>query len=81
MDSITDDDHETWSRREIKLKHILEEKLDLSSETVIVSAHRVGARPKCKIVATRLFQKKFRLPSNDPLQCCIVNREIVDKLR
>ena len=46
VDSIPEDDQETWSSADIKLKHIVGEKLDLSFAPVIETAHRVGARPR-----------------------------------
>ena len=43
---IPEDEHETWSDTETKVKHVLEGKLHLSFEPEIERAHRIGAKPR-----------------------------------
>ena len=46
IDGIPEEDNESWLNTETKAKEALHEKRNLTFETVIERAHRVGARPR-----------------------------------
>ena len=78
VNSIPEDDHETWSSGEIKLKRYRRRKIGPEFRTNDRLGDCSSRGSTAEIVASRQFQNKLGLPSGNALQCCIFNLQIVD---